>query len=344
MKHFSFCLLLLLLLSGCSSVTYLAIDTYRPAEITFPNTVRRVLVVNNAVPQPSDAGYDYYLYGMLQDTARAVADSALYRATVGLSVGLAQEEYFDEVFLVHLPIRNDKEYLVEKPLTKEQIEELCGLTDADAVISYDRLLFNTRKVVKKEADGGVSGEILVVAGGTTRAYMRDREKPLTTIHFSDSIKFMEEAINYETMDWFLPSPDDALIIAGDYIGKMLVTRFSPYWEQVDRYYYTGMDARWKEATAYAKNGNWEEAARRWESLYVQSTGWKTRARLAHNLALMNEMSNKLEEAFAKAQEAKELFEKHRPAENSERKAIEQYAEALGKRLLEDKKLNIQLGS
>ncbi|MDL2221588.1 tetratricopeptide repeat protein [Parabacteroides sp. OttesenSCG-928-N08] len=344
MKHCSFCLLWLLLLSGCSSVTYLAIDTYRPAEITFPTSVSRVLVANNAVAQPADAGFDYYLYGMLQDTARAVADSALYSATVGLSIGLAQEEYFDDVFLIHLPIRDDGEYLVEKPLTKDQIEELCDVADTDAVISLDRLLFNTRKVVKKEADGGVSGEILVVAGGTARAYLRDRENPLTTIHFSDSIKFVEEAINYETIDWLLPSPHDALTIAGDYLGKALVTKFSPYWEQVDRFYFTGMNARWKEATAYAKNNNWEEAARRWQSLYEQAEGWKTRARLAHNLALMHEMSNRLEEALAKAQEAKELFEKHRPAENSERKAIEHYVEALGKRLLEDKKLNIQLGS
>ena len=51
------------LLSACSTINYVGIETYNPAEVTFPENVAKVLIVNNAVPQPEDAGYEYTLQG-----------------------------------------------------------------------------------------------------------------------------------------------------------------------------------------------------------------------------------------------------------------------------------------
>ena len=47
------------LLSACSTINYVGIETYNPAEVTFPENVAKVLIVNNAVPQPEDAGYEF---------------------------------------------------------------------------------------------------------------------------------------------------------------------------------------------------------------------------------------------------------------------------------------------
>ena len=52
-------LLVACLFSACSTVEYIEIETYNPAGITFPKNVGKVLVVNNAVPQPDDVGYTY---------------------------------------------------------------------------------------------------------------------------------------------------------------------------------------------------------------------------------------------------------------------------------------------
>lgn len=62
-------LLMACLFSACSTIEYIGIETYNPAEITFPKNVDKVLIVNNAVPQPDDVGYTYNLYGTVQDTA-----------------------------------------------------------------------------------------------------------------------------------------------------------------------------------------------------------------------------------------------------------------------------------
>ena len=74
------CLLFAGILAGCSTLTYVDIQTCNPAEITFPATVGKVLVVNHAVAQPADKGYVYLLGDEKQDTCRAYADSALMDA------------------------------------------------------------------------------------------------------------------------------------------------------------------------------------------------------------------------------------------------------------------------
>ena len=37
-------------LTSCGSVNYFQIETYNPSEVTFPNTVNEILVVNHSVP------------------------------------------------------------------------------------------------------------------------------------------------------------------------------------------------------------------------------------------------------------------------------------------------------
>lgn len=46
-------LLMACLFSACNTIEYIGIETYNPAEITFPKNVDKVLIVNNAVPQPT---------------------------------------------------------------------------------------------------------------------------------------------------------------------------------------------------------------------------------------------------------------------------------------------------
>ena len=81
------------LLSACSTINYVGIETYNPAEVTFPENVAKVLIVNNAVPQPEDAGYEYTLQGEKQDTCKAKADSALFDACRTLGEAIVEASY-----------------------------------------------------------------------------------------------------------------------------------------------------------------------------------------------------------------------------------------------------------
>ena len=107
MKKIGLCFLIAWLFSACSTIEYIGIETYNPAEVTFPKSVKNVLVVNNALPQPDSLGYTYKLYGVIQDTARINADSALFDACRSLGKSIAEESFFKDVLLIvsHLQIR-----------------------------------------------------------------------------------------------------------------------------------------------------------------------------------------------------------------------------------------------
>ena len=140
-------LLMACLFSACNTIEYIGIETYNPAEITFPKNVDKVLIVNNAVPQPDDVGYTYNLYGTVQDTARAHADSALYDACHSLGKSIVDVSFFNDVLLYHDGTRQDTKYLVDEKLTPETVKELCRETGTDAVISLDRLLFRMERML-----------------------------------------------------------------------------------------------------------------------------------------------------------------------------------------------------
>ena len=306
-------LLMACLFSACNTIEYIGIETYNPAEITFPKNVDKVLIVNNAVPQPDDVGYTYNLYGTVQDTARAHADSALYDACHSLGKSIVDVSFFNDVLLYHDGTRQDTKYLVDEKLTPETVKELCRETGTDAVISLDRLLFRMEKDVVAFAEGFVVGGVDIEITGVVRGYLPGRDNPLATVYVQDSVFWSESADNMELLKLYLPSPDK------------------------------GEGARWKEATAYALSDKWEEAASRWKHVYENSSRWKERAKAASNLALFYEMKTQLKDAYDWAAKSYEIFNNKKGEDYNYTKMQRLYVEALGKRIRSDQKLNKQFG-
>ena len=290
------CLLSVCFLASCSSVNYVGIETYNPAEITFPGNVGKILVVNNAVHQPDDVGCEFTLFGDKVDTCRVKADSALFYACSGLGKAMADISFFNDVLLYHDAVRKDDVYYEDKKLTQDQVQELCDETGTDAVVSIDRLLFESKKNIMAYAEGYVGGEIQVKISGVVRGYLPGRPNPLATVYVADSVFFNEEAPNLILLDKFLPSSENALRASAEYIGMKTSPNFVPHWNNETRWFYTGMGTKWKEASAYAQSEKWDKAVEYWEHLYEKSGGWKAKAKAASNIALGYEMKTKLDEA------------------------------------------------
>lgn len=342
MLRTSFYLLITALLTACGSVNYIGIQTYNPAEVTFPKEVHRVLIVNNALPQPEKVGYQYKLFGTLQDTARAEADSALFDACAALGKSIVDVSFFDDILLYHDGTRQDSRYYEDEKLSSEVVTSLCEETGTDAIISIDRLLFEMEKNVVAFPEGFVAGNIDVKMAGVVRSYLPGREKPLAVVYVNDSIFWSESADNMEQLKVYLPNPTEALRAAGQYIGTKVTPNFVPHWENESRWYYTGMASSWKEASAYAASGKWEEAALRWKTMYNRSPGWSTRAKAASNLALYYEMDTKLKEAYEWATKSYNLFEKNKGVDDKYTQIQKLYMEALLNRLRSENKLKMQI--
>ena len=332
------------LLSACSSINYIGIETYNPAEVTFPETVSKVLIVNNAVPQPEDAGYTYHLQGEKQDTCRAKADSALFDACRSLGMAIADASYFDDVLLYHEPVRTDNEPYTDRRLTQRQVAELCEETGTDAVISIDRLLFDMKRDIRALREDIIIGTIDVQMKGVIRSYMPNRATPLATVYVQDSIYWSENTMYFSTMNRILPTPENALRTAGHHVGTIAYVNFVPHWNKEKRWYYTELGSLWKEASAYASTGKWDRAEERWAQVFKSSKSWKAQAKAASNLALCNEMKSDLEKAYEWANKAYELFNKNSGEEDETTKLLALYVNTLSERIRTDKKLNAQIGN
>ncbi|MDH6535634.1 tetratricopeptide repeat protein [Parabacteroides sp. 52] len=338
------CILLLIsLCTACSSVKYFAIETFNPSEITFPPHVSKVLIVNNAIPQPADTGYECKLMGVVQDTCRANADSALYDAPRSLGKAIAEADYFADVLFYHLPTRTDTHFLEDGKFTQQTVKELCTETGTDAIISFDRLLFNMNKNIAAFSEGYISGKIKVEVGGIVRTYLPERVNPFSTLSVCDSIFWDEYADNTEQMNRFLPSADEALRASASYIGNTLSKNFVPYWHKDTRWYYTGISTRWKQASAYAASQKWESAAEEWESIYKSLADGKEKAKISSNLALCEEMRGNFSKASAWAGKARDLFTKYTGEDSEETQLLTLYVKVLTDRAWADQKLNIQFG-
>ena len=103
------------LLSACSTINYVGIETYNPAEVTVPENGAKVLIVNNAVPQPEDAGYEYTLQGEKQDAPVCLQELFKIESYVEMVLNyLRFEEMSNDLVLE----RNSLEQLVRQVVKK----------------------------------------------------------------------------------------------------------------------------------------------------------------------------------------------------------------------------------
>lgn len=327
--------------TACNTVNYIGIETYNPAEVTFPKGVGKVLIVNNALPQPETDNYIYTIEGEKQRNAKAKADSALFDACRVLGEAIAGSSYFNDVLLYHNPTRDDNSAYVDRKLTSEQVDSLCGENYVDAIISIDRLLFDMKREVSNFANAFYIGTVNVKMAGVIRCHIPGRESPLTTIQVSDSIQWAESADYVNILDKILPTPENALRGAAEYFGAKAYTNFVPHWEKETRWYFGGAGARWKEASAFASNEKWDEAMEKWKLIYQSSNSWKGRAKAASNLALCHEMKGELKEAYEWAHKSYEMFKSKSGENDNTTSLLELYVKALAQRINSDKKLNSQ---
>lgn len=332
------------LLSACGTVNYLEIETYNPAEVTFPKSVEKILVVNNAVPQPEDVGYECQMLGHRQDTCKAKADSVLFDACRSLGESMVDASYFKDVLLYHDALRKDQDAASDLKLTREQVDSLCMDTGADAVISVDRLLFDMKRDVQNIGNGFVLGVIDVKFSGVVRSYMPGRELPMTTIYVKDSIYWAESADFVPVLEKIMPTPEAALRGAAGYFGLLVHSNFVPHWNKERRWYYTGIGARWKEASAYVTKERWTLAEQRWRHIYDRTKGTDTRAKAASNIALCREMKGDFKSAFEWAHKSYDLFKSKDGGKSKNTEMLEGYLQALAQRIRSDKKLSAQFAS
>lgn len=300
MSKYSIFLCSLLLLSACQSVEQLTIDYMIPADVSFPNSLRRVAVVNNMPVEYNNQNLGtkkepqgdnlperivHYYEGDGKRTAEALADA------------LADAEYFDEVVICDSALREKAaETPSEAILSTEQVNELTEALDVDFLVSLENIQVNTIWKTSLRPEWGLYlGTVDVKVFPTVRVYLPNRRGAMVTLIGNDSIYWEEAGQTEAQAHARLISEKDMLQEASDFAGSVPVRQMLPYWQHAERYLFTGGSVNMRDAAVYAKEGDWEEAGKLWKQVYDTKKG-KQQMYAAYNLALSYEMRDSISTA------------------------------------------------
>ena len=283
------CLNLLLLLTSCSTIRFIGIETLEPSELHVPHTVRRVLIVDNAA-MPSATSCSLTLGKIPLEVKEVTTDSMAFYYCHTLGERIADAHRYDDVRLYDRAYHPS--HLSDQPLSASEVRQLCTDESVDAVISLDGLRFSVKGDINP-LYFFTSDPLQVDVSGVLRLSIPSDPLPIVrTVYLSDTLHAAFEG-TIDSPEAISQAMRTVLREVSLYMADRSSSRFVPHWEPNVRWYYTSSSSAWKEASAYAAAEKWKEAAAIWHRLYDQARNWKVKARLASNIAVSEELCGNL---------------------------------------------------
>ncbi len=276
----------LLLLSSCQTTKVISIDYLKPAAVNFPEQLRKVGIVNNAMidytTQKSKAKWESQKALLLGD-ATLTAES--------LAEHLAEANYFDEVVIYDSAIQLQEDNYQNHPLTSQEIEDLTKFLQVDFLVAVENIILNAKKEDFLIGEGLIISQLQVEVRANIKAYMPSRSTPIFKDQITDTIYWdLNDPMNFYIKEKSLV--DEASVFAGERLASRLV----PQWNTAERLLYTNGNKVLKEADKLIKEYKWEEAFRLWNNLYNSADHDETKMKAGLNIAVYYEMMDNFEEA------------------------------------------------
>lgn len=307
-----FTVLIALILSGCSGIKYITVETREPAQITLPYDVMRVAVVNNVVQQPDNIGHRLTEIGDAEaKRVEASADSVAIYYTEALAQFIHEEDYFQRVDFYAEPAREDSDFFQEQLLAPEKMNEIRRETGAQAIISLDRLILETDKREHFRQQGYTYSDMAGRINSTIRVYLPTMEGKIPRVQYLDSLNWIgfdiQDGVAYAQE--MLPSREEAMKLLAVRAAEKMAYVFAPHWERQDRWYYTSSNKFMREGEVFAQKADWQNAIKSWESYYnsLSERSKTNKAKAANNIALAYEMLDEMDKALIWATEANNIF-------------------------------------
>ncbi|MEA4936426.1 MAG: DUF6340 family protein [Paludibacter sp.] len=299
--------LLGLFLASCSEMLYTNIEVLRPAKITFPADIDRVLIINNSKPQAHDYGHVTELFNEKKRKLNIDTDSLAIYSIASFAESVQEKEFFSSVDVTYNSIKNAGDFLSTTPPPQSEIAELAEKSQANAVISLDRILVNDNV-----------SELFNQEENTFLAYMEARYEKHWTIHFPEKHQVLnlvtKDTVYWESESYYrqramngLPVRRDALIDGALITGSRDVNKFIPYWEKVDRYFFNFKNKTFKPGMDAVYKKDWDGAISCWEKLLPNAKSETYKAKIAHDLAVAYEIKEDIEKAYEYSNKALEFF-------------------------------------
>ena len=333
--------------TSCSSVYRFSIDVQDPAVVTLPVFAQNVLIIDNTVTQPLNYGITQIFNGQPVNTDSLSLDSMVRVAGEEISIVLDESNFFNTIALYNSSLRTDTGWLSRTVLSQEKQSELYEIGDFNTLFVIDRLLFSFKQDVKRLHNNESSSMINnIIAEGmiTCSVYYLGRENPISTFSISDSL-FLRTLDFNDSITVFKKIPEYVLYKLSYILGNLAAKRIIPTWKTVSRMLYVGNNSRMQEAAGYALNNKWAISESIWNDELEKRKKFVDKAKIAFNLAVANEMQDKIGNAFVWAENAIEYL-KHVDREKNLSEIVEadNYLMDLSTRLQNNRLLDVQWGN
>ena len=322
MKHLKLNILVcFLLLTGSVGAQqwYFNIDERQDAKNNALQGVHRVMVVNNALVQPSEFGHSTVLDGHHQGGVSIQLDRALLYTMFALTQTLDESGEMDAVELLDISQNTSTNYYSRQPMTRAKANELLAFYDVEALLVLNQLvLYDVLEAFRVE-EGGEFAYLQAFAQSHWNIYYADQARSIKTITYADTLVW-ESDIKYTRQQVLeqLPVRQEALLYAASTLGDAFGMSLLPSWVSVRRYLYDHSNPSIQAGIEAFRYQRWEEAIYHWQQVANDESNVESRklkvkedkkaaAVAAANIAIAYELLDDYASAYDCANEAYRLF-------------------------------------
>ena len=302
--HILLLLLLFAVVSSAQQQWYFSVDERYPAERKQLQGKQRILVVNNALNQPSDFGHTTMVDGESHGNVEVNLSRSVLYCLFSATQSMELTGEFDAVELMDISQNHSTNYYSRTPLTFSQAEQLCADYQSDALLTLNQLVLYD--IV----------ESFPTDNGTYYAYLQAYAQSHWTIHYagqSREVSFTQaDTLLWESNRHYtrtqslsdLPSRQEALLYLSRELGQRIGSSFAPSWQTTRRYIYELPDLH--AGLGSFRMQRWNSAINQWITI-LDSKDKKAAACAAANIAIAYEMLGDYASACDYAQRAIRLF-------------------------------------
>ena len=328
--------------NSCTKLLYTSLDVLRPAKVAFALDANNLLIVNNTVVQPSNLGHKTQLLNEKSKNSNVSTDSLAILCLSALNEDLDTKDFFASINFMPNSVNKGYDFYNSSGLNDETIKNLCKANKSNVILSLDKIKVNDDL-----------NEYFIPENMSFLATLEARIETSWSIHYPDksdskAIQFNDtlywESNTYHRKDAIkeLPNRVDALKDAALEAGHKSVNRFVPYWEKVDRYFFSSNNKLMKQGMDSVYVKNWKSAIEIWEKVYNSKQG-VIQAQAANNIAIAYEILGDVEKATDYATKSYYLFGKISFPEYNSFVRIYDYVNELNRRKNEISILKKQVG-
>lgn len=303
-----------LLISSCSTSTT-QFEVLRPADISLPKNISKILIINRYRPAKENRFgniFEGVFSGEQVGLDRQGAESALN----GLSEFMSRSPRYT-IFRCPEELAGTGTAWFPPALPAETVANLCKKYGCDALVALeafdsDKKISNRTEEKTRSVNGKtekywsfISTQNMNVTIGW-RVYSADGTSMLDEHRMTHNQNWSREGTSESNAQSKLPDNYSAVREIGMGAGKVYARRITPQFEIVSRAYYIKGDKAMKDAQRSVKTKDWNRSREIWKGL-LQHPDKKVKGRAAFNLAISYEQEDKIEEAI---QWAKTAYTEH----------------------------------